>query len=205
MPERNKQINRTLQFFYQNPVAAVSLELFLTVGLVLFLAVFAIRPTLLTMSDLLKEIEDKKDLDQKLGQKVAALSTAQSEYLAYQPRLPVLDQAIPKTPAIVNALKIIEKTATEQSLIVSSIAVNELPEEATHSADGKATVLNVPMTITLNGDYLGVRRMVEALKNNRRLFAIDTVVLSASEEQTGKTLRASLTIDVPYIPNDSTL
>ena len=61
-----QQLTTTLLSFYHRPVAQVSLELFLSVATVVFFAVFAIRPTLVTMSNLIKELEDKRQLDQQL-------------------------------------------------------------------------------------------------------------------------------------------
>jgi hypothetical protein len=61
MPDQRQKLIRNLNAFYQKPVAKVSLELFLSVGTIIFFAMFAIRPTLLTMSDLVKEIEDKRN------------------------------------------------------------------------------------------------------------------------------------------------
>lgn len=197
MSERSKQLSKTLQFFYQNPMAAVSMELFLTVGLVLFLGAFAIRPTLLTMSDLLKEIDDKRHLNEQLNQKVAALATAQSEYLALESRLFVLDQAIPSEPNVMEAVKILEKTAAEQSLIISSVSVSELPEKDA-SASATEKVSYVPITLSLTGDYPGIRRFVEAIKTNRRIFAVDTVIFTTGQELQRKTLHATITMNVPY-------
>jgi hypothetical protein len=67
------QLMSALNDFYHKPVAMVSLELFLSIGAVVFFAIFAVRPTLLTMADLIKEIEDKRALDQQLQQKIASL------------------------------------------------------------------------------------------------------------------------------------
>ncbi len=104
--------------FYQRPVAKVSLELFFSIGAVLFFAVFAIRPTLLTMSDLIKELEDKRNLDQQLSQKIAALSTAQASFLGAQNRLVVLDEAIPTSPQFIYSLKLLEKVASDNRLVI---------------------------------------------------------------------------------------
>lgn len=198
MANRSAHVAKTLQFFYDNPIAAVSLELFLTTGLVLFLAVAAIRPTLLTMSELLKEIEDKRTLNEKLTQKVASLATAQTEYLSYEPRLFVLDQAIPTNPEVVQALKIIEKIVSEQKIIITSIAINEIPDDDESGAFEDKKVVMMPMTIALTGDYLSIRKFVEAIKANRRNFVVDTVVFSAEEDKGEKTLRARVTLSLPY-------
>jgi len=90
MAQDKQQLIRILDRFYHNPVAMVSFELFLSIAAILFFAVFAIRPTLLTMSDLIKEIEDKRKLDSQMEQKVAALSSAQESFLAVQDRIAVL-------------------------------------------------------------------------------------------------------------------
>src|SRR3989344_6028300 len=120
-----QQLTTTLLSFYHRPVAQVSLELFLSVATVVFFAVFAIRPTLVTMSNLIKELEDKRQLDQQLTQKIAALSTAQATFLNLQPRLVVLDEALPRQPNFLDSLKILEKVASQRRLIIASVVVNE--------------------------------------------------------------------------------
>ena len=82
-----REITTALNHFYANPVAKASLELFLTIGLVLFLGAFAIRPTIVTMSDLIKEIETKTQLDEALTKKIAALQTAQNQYINIEEKI----------------------------------------------------------------------------------------------------------------------
>jgi Tfp pilus assembly protein PilO len=208
MQNRAKQVAKTLQFFYDNPIAAVSVELFLTAGLILFLGISAIRPTLLTMSDLLKEIDDKKSLSEKLNQKVATLATAQTEYLAQESRLYLLDQAIPPNPQVIDALKIIEKVASEQRVAIGSISINKVPDDldpgamieaeiATTSAQTNSVAL-VPISITINGDYVSIRKFVETLQNNRRSFVVETVAFGTDENRGAKSLQASLVVNLPY-------
>ena len=74
---KRQQLTNTLVEFYNQPIAKVSLELFLSIVAVIFFAIFAIRPTLLTMSDLIKELQEKEVLNEKLSQKTAALSSVQ--------------------------------------------------------------------------------------------------------------------------------
>ena len=95
--KKQRQLKLALQVFYENPIAKVSLELFLTVITILFFAIAAIKPTLLTTADLVKEIEDKEELDKKLGQKMAALASAQLEYQMVEDKLDFIDHAIPNS------------------------------------------------------------------------------------------------------------
>lgn len=199
MELNRKELVKALNDFYMKPVARVSLELFLSVAAVLFFAVFAIRPTLLTMSDLIKEIEDKRKLDQQLTQKIAALSSAQGEYLRVQNQLSVLDDALPDDPRLMEVIKTLEKIASDRNTAISFLNVNEVPDipaEPLSFESSKRQQMSI--SLTLSGDYLSIRQFIEDLKNTRRTFIIDTVIFSLSEEQGSKALKATITLGVPY-------
>ncbi len=199
MALNRKDLTSALQQFYYQPVARVSMELLLTLGTILFFAVFAIRPTLLTMSDLIKEIEDKQKLDEQLTQKVAALSSAQSEFLSLEDRLGVLDEALPSQPKLIESLKMIEKIASDRNIAITALSVTEVPTEpASPPAFDKTSRQNLTAAVTVNGDYLTIRQFIEDVKNTRRMFVIDTVVFATSEERGSKTLRATITLNIPY-------
>jgi Tfp pilus assembly protein PilO len=201
MADTRKQLSTALNQFYHKPVAKVSLELFLSLGTVIFFAIFAIRPTLLTMADLIKEIEDKETLDQQLGQKVAALSTAQVEFFNLQSQLALLDEALPNQPDLIVALKIIEKIASDRQIIITNVTVSELPREEPLPDDLKSSQIkraSIPITLSVTGDYPTIRQFVEDLQNSRRTFVIDSVAFSSSEERGVKRLQATLNLSLPY-------
>ncbi|MBU0579275.1 hypothetical protein KKE34_03160 [Patescibacteria group bacterium] len=199
---KQQHLIKTLQEFYQRPVARVSLELFFSVVAILFFAIFAIRPTLLTMSDLLNEIEGKEKLDGQLSQKIAALSSVQPLYLQLQNRLIILDDAIPSTPQLVYSLKIIEKIASELGLVINGISVSEIPDEITATNTGISIIslerTNVPISISVGGDYPTIRQFAENLKDYRRSFIIDTIVFSTTQLRKNKKLEARITLSMPY-------
>jgi len=203
---KQKQITDVLFQFYQKPIAKVTFELFLSIGAVLFFAIFAIRPTLLTMSDLIKEIEDKRKLDQQLTQKIAALSSAQSIYLNLQDRLTVLDEAIPSAPKFIEALKIIEKIASEQQVVISGITVNEVPvEQPVVVGDKSVERRGLPVSLTVSGDFGSIKRFIEALQRVRRALIVDTVIFTKSDERGRATLKVTISLSVPYYgPKDTT-
>lgn len=196
MSAKQDHISQALQDFYHKPVALISVELLLSLGLVLFLGFFAIQPTLLTMSDLLKEIDEKEALHEQLKNKASALNSAQQLYVAAQPRLPLLDEAIPSQPELIRSLKIIEKLATENGVIISSISSPHIPDEEPATATAKQTGLQV--TIAVVGDYPAIRSYVEALRDSRRLYTIQTVGFSLQENRGDKKLSASITVSLPY-------
>ena len=198
--KRKKQVAVLLEQFYSNPVAKVSMELFLTVGLVVFLALFAIKPTLLTMSDLLKEIEDKQELDGQLSKKVAALGSAQSIYLDLEDRLEVLDAAIPSDPQTIKTLKMIEKIATDNSVVLGSVSLDEVPESTSVEGDNFDSLTRQSFTISVTaiGSYNSIKNFVSDLQNSQRTFVVDSVIFRISDSRGDKQLRASLSLQAPY-------
>ena len=200
--KKQRDLFTALQKFYQRPVAQVSLELFLSISAVLFFAIFAIRPTLLTTSDLLKEIEDKEKLDKQFSQKIAALSTVQPLYLQLQDQLLVLDDAIPSSPQLIYSLKVIEKIASELRLVITNINVVEIPEEKNEQNETITLTsferIDVPLVISISGDYPSMRQFVESLKEYRRSFVIDTIIFTTKELRGARKLEARITVSAPY-------
>ncbi|MBT7309984.1 MAG: hypothetical protein HN846_04750, partial [Candidatus Pacebacteria bacterium] len=200
--KKQRQLFITLQQFYQKPVAKVSLELFLSLSAILFFAIFAIRPTLLTMSDLIKEIDDKEKLNKQLSQKIASLSSVQPLYLQLQDQVTILDETIPSQPQLIYSLKIIEKIASELHLVISGINVEEIPKEnAVKNTKVPLTSferIDVPLIVTISGDYPAIRQFVESLRDYRRSFIIDTVIFSTRELRGDRKLEARITVSAPY-------
>lgn len=201
MPQttRQEQVSKILDNFYHNPVAVVSFELFLSIAVVIFFAVFAIRPTLLTMADLTKEIEDKRKLDTQMAQKVAALGTAQSQYLNFKDRVYVLDEALPRGAKTIETLKIIERIASEQKLVISNMTLLDVPEDPpviTPFTDLERKL--VPIQMSVVGSYASIRGFVEGLRNAQRSFITERITFSTEDNRGQKSLEATILVSAPY-------
>lgn len=195
---KQQQLLNTLNEFYQRPVAQASLELFLSVSAVLFFAIFAIRPTLLTMSDLIKEIEDKRALNTRLDQKVAALSSAQNELLTLEPRLVALEQALPDNPELLEALSYLEKIASEQRLIIENLSLTTLPEGTRTPLPAQARQ-SYTLNFTIRGDYIAIKNYLDQVLDVRRAFIIESVAFTTNDARGRTSLSANITLAVPYV------
>lgn len=197
--KKKRELAVLLNGFYMNPVTRVSFELFLTVGLILFLGFFAIKPTIVTMSDLLKEIETKKELDNNLTKKIAALQTAQSEYIKVEPQIDLLNYAIPEQPQIILSTKLIEKIAAESKVVIKSLNISELPDDIDPNTPfSQKSKQSVNISANISGDYVSIRQFVEALRNSRKSFVIESIVFALEEDRGNKKLSANVTIEAPY-------
>jgi len=201
---KQQQLSTVLWDFYQNPVARVSLELILSVLAVVFFAIFAIRPTLVTMSDLIKEIEDKRQLDEQMDLKIASLSTAEEQYNKYEDKFYLLDQSIPKQFDLVESLKKIEKIAGEDQLVINRISVSNIidpisdSQSALYLGQYQRDFLLVNLDVT--GSYLVIRQFVEKLIELRQLMIVDQVTFSKKTES-GE-LTAVIRVNLPYYSLD---
>jgi Tfp pilus assembly protein PilO len=196
---QNKQLTELLDRFYHNPVAIVSFELFLSIATILFFAIFAIRPTLITMSDLIKEIGDKRKLDTQMSQKVAALSAAQNTFNQVRDRTGVLDEALPRGMDLAYALKIIEKIASDQNLTITNLTVLAIPPEPPENVPvSQLTRQAMPVQVAVAGSYEGIREFAEQLRNSRRSFVIERISFATEDSRGQRTLEATILIGVPY-------
>lgn len=205
MANKRTEIASTLNDFYAQPVARVSFELIITIVVVMFFALFAIRPTLLTMSDLIKEIDDKKALDTALDQKVAALSTGQSEYLTLLDRIASLDDALPTNPEVMEALSIIERIASDRQVAITNIGIPDLPPTLAAPVQDSITApvavterKNLILRVTLASDYLTIQQFIKDLQESRRLIVVDAIEYNVNEEDADESLRATITVNMPY-------
>lgn len=203
MPKsRQEQVQNALFAFYKNPVARVSMELVFSILAVIFFAIFAIKPTLLTMSELVKEIDDKKALDNQLAQKIASLNTAQAQYQKFSSQFYLLDQAIPKTALLVESLKIVEKIASSNDLVIQGITISSVPEEIIQASVDKSKRETLTFNVDVAGDYLNIRQFADDIMASRRMMIIDQVNFSLGNNRYQKNLTAIVRINLPYYKNE---
>lgn len=195
-----QQATKLLLAFYHKPVAQVSTELFLTIGAVLFFALFAIRPTILTMTELVKEIEDKKETSEALSRKVTVLQTVQGEYFALQDQLYLLDEVIPIEPDPERYLRIIEKVASDNRISISSMQVNEIPLEPEESvAFTRKSPVEGQINLSLTGEYQAIRQFLQTLSEVRPLISLDSIsFFKSTTEVDTNTISVSIQLRYHY-------
>ena len=188
---KNRSIQE-LSRFYQHPIAKVSTELFLTIIAVVFLAVFAISPTLTTMSQLLKDIEDRKQTDQALTKKIAALSTVSNDVLALQNDITLLHTVIPNKPDLDGLLRRMEKIASTQNIILTSIKVEQVPRDSQENARTKQ-LNSITLDLTMRGTYPEIQQFLSQILIIDRFISLTNLSLNTQREFTSPETGASQT------------
>ncbi len=204
---KQEQLATVLMDFYQKPVARVSIELILSVIVVIFFALFAIRPTLITMADLVKEIADKKEINKQMDLKLASLASAQEQYDLYQSQFYLLDEAIPRQLDLVKSLKKIEKLAGEGEFAIDQMSIQKVPvtvETELLSGDfGDYQREFLTINVGVVGSYIEIREFIEKIMNLRQVIVVDQVLIEKMTESNN--LSAQLKISLPHYLLNSTL
>ncbi len=207
--KKTRQIGNTLYKYYENPVTRTSMEAFLTVGLIIFFALFAIRPTLITISELINEIDQKKEFNEQLEQKTLMLTSAKRLYDQHSDQIPMIDQALPqKDPDLLKVLTLFEKMASENEIAIVSMQIPSSKSQKTIKNDQQKEeelavgLNNYFFKIELVGDYESIYNYINDLVNSRRMFLVDSIEFVTKEENSREQvegLKAYLQVNCVYL------
>lgn len=186
-----------------------------------FFGFFAIRPTILTIVSLQREISDAEKTDQALAQKMKQLAQAQDTLLRLSPKKAVIDQALPPNPNVSSIVRLLEAQAQKAGVTMGSMqfrsivlngeeavsatnssqvqaATTEVTTEGTPNAQKTAvqesvTVTPIKVTFNTNGTEAQVSNLLHQLTTTRRLITVDSVHIIAKTKDIAPTTEISLT------------
>jgi Tfp pilus assembly protein PilO len=207
---------KTVQNFYnQSPGMKITVQLLLSVFATAFFIFFAIRPTLTTITTLLKKIEDQKQVNVKLDTKLAQLTEASQELLKYDEDLPKIEQAIPEEAKMDQFVARIEKLATESQvslaiqfqsfpLVGTKVNLGNVKEEPKTNATKEANKF-VTFSFTVSGSLQTVVKFLNGLERIDRAVSLTKMVLQEPTTQQKKyyTLTAVGRGTIYYLPKDN--
>ncbi len=198
-------VRSELKNFYDKPVTRVSVELVLSLVTVMFFALFALRPTLNTMSQLVKEIEDKQKVDQALTKKIAALSTAQSEYMTYKERFTILESAVQSNLKLDDVLFYIEYMAGKSGIKLTGLRIKQFPvgqigetsseeqSEPEVTTSAQQPVVKTPakkqsigiyeISLSFSGEYQKMLSFFAEMERTRPLFSVQGFSFSTRRDR----------------------
>lgn len=202
-----EKIFRLLQERVKKPETQASLAVVGTLILIAGLGISALRPTLLTISSLIKEIGDEQRLIVALEDKFRALAAAQGFLEDMKGDLLRIDWAVPGDQEFQVFVKEVEILAKEKGLAAVEIsqAGFRIGEGAMADIQGKTKFL--AMTVSIGGTEAAIRDFLADLIKMDRLVLIKSVNLSSvSNEQRQEEpyqVRGSAAIEIMYAPENS--
>jgi len=178
------KLRKSFQFKHKHAYTMLILSLF-TMS---FFGIFALRPTLVTIATLNRQILDSREIDQRLTEKLNVLVQAQAEYEVVVPFLPKINQAIPEYPEYTDLLADLEKIREASGSAVAKLGIGTV--EIKSSIPGK-----VDLTVASEGGYLSLEDFIDLLLTNERLLTINSLGFNSKEENV---LDLSMDVNAPY-------
>lgn len=161
-----------------------------------FFGVFALRPTLMTIASLIREVQDKKMIDQQLQTKINSLTLAQINFASIENSLSLIDEALPTDPFLSQILPYFEFLTQQEELTIRSIALEPVVIKGKigkeKSKSKKPGPNQAGFIMTLSGNFENLIRFVSSLEKVRRIITIDSATFT--QTKTEETQAINLTI-----------
>jgi Tfp pilus assembly protein PilO len=200
---------RYLQLVQSQPLWTASLWVILSLILLIALLVLALRPTLVTISGLVGQIKQQEEISQKLEEKMITVQKALEGLDAISPKMPLLDEVLPKQSEWDILASRLEKIATESGLQVTSIVIEKIPLAfGTPVPTGTPVlvesripegILAVKFIISASGEYTQIRKMVLDLENLRRVIVLSSVSIDTNKDGV---LIVTVNGEAGFVPED---
>lgn len=197
-----------LSAYNSKPNLRIYLELMLSLGTIIIFAIFAIKPTILTIVEINNEIKGKEATIAKINKKIADLKTASGILQNQSQNLVLIDQAIPSEAELENLIKQIELTATSNSVELKSLTSSELlikglREKKRKVNDVEALPDNpeeLAISFSVSGDYQNLFLFLQSIENFRRPLKFDTFIFNTSKSaEDAKVITLTITGRVPFL------
>jgi hypothetical protein len=187
------------------------LEILLSLATISIFALLALKPTLLTIAELMKEIESKKATLTTMNQKIQNISKAQTLYDQERPKIELLRVAIPKDPELDVFVRQVEGLLGKHQVALSTFSLGKtmiLGEEVPKSTEPEETAplpnnanelsfsLNTTVDIT---QYSYLLAFLADLEKLRKPVKIDSVNLASAETKEEKTMVLVVSGRVPFL------
>lgn len=182
------------------------LEIILSISTIVLFLVFALRPTVITIIDLLQQIKEKQSTLSALTQKVKDLGTAGVTLSQNQDTIPDIDVAVPTLPDPDIFSEQIEGLAARDSVQILSISFDQMsivgPATQKNGVGSKPLPGNaneMPFSISSKGSYANLITFIKDFENLRISKKIDALSINSSTTDKGVTVVAAISGRVPYI------
>lgn len=151
-----------------------------------FFSIFAIKPAILTIISLRRQVSDFQLVDEQLKAKVDSLSRLSYTYKTLETDLPVIEAAIPTGTRLSDAVSSLSEAATWSNVDLTRFSIEDFLFSSTLTSTKSKMIIPQLMTIKFSATYKGpYERLLQTLVGlNRlnRLIQVDSLTLSQEKE-----------------------
>lgn len=195
----NKYFKKISDSYASKPETKNGINVLLSATLIVFFALFALRPTIITIADLLSKIKTQNEISTQLNTKINNLQKAKNVWTQEQNNIALLNQAFPKTAQPVQFLQLVEGFIAKHDLTIDSLTLDNIAvfgETVTKSDGVKGKVDNtnsIKVSISVHGKYDNLMAFLKDSENLRRIIEFTSVTFGDTRD-TNTSGNLSLTI-----------
>ncbi len=176
------------------PLWTASLWVIFSLVLLIVLVIWALRPTLVTISGLMGKIESQRNISKQLEDKIATVQQAFAEMDSVATSMPLLEAAVPAEAQWNQLAGDLEKIATDSSLALIGITIAEIANDVSElkidpamSAASRAQMLPagiipVSFIFSASGNYADVKNAVRQIESLARKPLLRSVSITPNKE-----------------------
>lgn len=163
---RNRlEYQKYLRELYEKKQTRVYSGIILTLTTISFFALFALRPTILTITGLVAEIGQKEETIRRLDVKIRQLSQAQAAYAQLAPRLYLIDEALPTDTNLYSLMNNLEMAAARNEVSFLTLSFGEIGLD-----EKKEELEEVNFEVSLKGQFGHLKDFLEKIFLLRRII-----------------------------------
>lgn len=187
-------------------------ELILTLVTSGIFLVFALKPTILTILDLVKEIKAKEETVAQMDTKIQNLKKAQGVIAQEQNRISILESAIPNEPQPVTFSRQMEGIAGLNNTSIVGVSLSQMTivgETPSTRSKNKASFPEDAQPLTFSagfsGNFESLINVISSAESTRRPIKIDSLIFTRpkSKDANRDVLGLAITGRVPYFLESS--
>jgi Tfp pilus assembly protein PilO len=167
------------------------IEITITVVVITLFLVFAVRPSVLTISALIGEIKTKEEVSTQMRKKINNVVIAQEVYAQIQEKYQLVESALPESPQYAQL--------TEQ--IVSAGAYSQSPVTNISFDINTKSANTLPLSFSQTSGFLNSINFLDKLNKNRRIFQINNLGFGQDAKADSQSGQESSVVTTSYSLN----
>jgi len=208
---RYKNYATQLRKYYRMPAVQTSLSVVLSIFIVAFFILVALRPTIVTITELNRTIDESETTLKKLETKAKALQQISNTWEKILPLQQFLENTIPSDgPRYKEFVKSLEIIAYETGVTLST---ETLGPALTYSSiidpysGMMRDVIEMPVSIRVAGGFLQVKNFFDRLAASDRLVSVESLSFSREVIGSGEgpSISFSISGNIQYLANKKLL
>lgn len=148
----------------------------LTIVALIFFSIFAINPTLSTIANLQKQLQDDTFVEQQLQGKINNLSVLQQKYANVQLDLPAIYSAIPQKSEIPLLIAQLQGLASSTNLTLVNVQAFQV-DLSNDLISGK-NYSSYAFNFSATGTYSDMKNFISQVINMQRIITIENIAIT---------------------------